>query len=73
MDLFIVVRIHIQLQTIKRDALHTNRDILHVGTDFHVKTILVHAQIAGGFGQTYEARLHADLFVIPRMPSWHVL
>ena len=43
MDLFIVVRIHIQLQTIKRDSLDTDWDLSQVGTDLCIETILVHA------------------------------
>ena len=44
MDLLIVVRVGIQLQTVKRNSLHANRDFRQKRPYFGIESVLIHTQ-----------------------------
>ena len=44
MDRFIVIRVGIELQPVKRDPLDTDGDLGEIGADIRVEAVLVHPQ-----------------------------
>ncbi len=73
MDRFIVIRVGIELQPVKRDPLDTDGDLGEIGADIRIEAVLVHPQEFRGISQPNQAgishprlrHLHSDHRAIP--------
>ena len=73
MDRFIVIRVSIELQPVKRDPLDTDGDLGEIGADIRVEAVLVHPQKIGRISKPNQPRishprplrLHSDRRAIP--------